>query len=78
MDYIGILSTVISIAIGAIPVVMVIFKKLGKVSKESGELFPAISKGLEDGKLTGDEIRGIISEAKDVGKAVMEIRNKSL
>ncbi len=78
MDYIGIIGTALSVIVGMIPVAAVIMKKVGKISKETGELFTAVSKGLEDGKLSGDEIRSIIKEAKDVGTAVMSIRNKSV
>ena len=77
MDIIGIIGTALSVIVGLIPMAAVIMKKVGKVSKETGELFTAVSKGLEDGKLSGDEIRSIIAEAKDVGSAVMSIRSKS-
>jgi len=78
MDIIGIIGTVFSVAVGLIPVAVVIIKKAGKVAKESGELLVAVSKALEDGKLSGDEIRTVISEAKDVGTAVMDVRNKTV
>lgn len=78
MDIEGILSVAFSVLVGAIPAVLIVVKKISKVAKESGQLFTAVSKGLEDGKLTGDEIRNIIEEAKDVGKAVMDIRNKTV
>ena len=77
MDLMGIITTVISVALGAIPAVLIIAKKVGKVAKETGELFTAISLALEDGKVSGDEVRHIIKEAKDIGTAVMSIRDKT-
>ena len=77
MDLIDIVSTVVSFSVVAIPAVLVIAKKLGKVAKETGEMLVAVSLALEDGKVTGDEVRKIIKEAKDVGKAVMDIRSKT-
>lgn len=78
MDIIGIIGTVFSVAVGLIPVAVVIMKKISNVAKESGELLVAVSKALEDGKLSGDEIRTVIKEAKDVGRAVMDVRNKTV
>lgn len=78
MDIIGIIGTVFSVAVGLIPVAVVIIKKISNVAKESGELLVAVSKALEDGKLSGDEIRTVIKEAKDVGRAVMDVRNKTV
>ena len=40
--------------------------KLKHILKEVGELMVVLSKGLEDGKLTMDEIKDISKEAKDV------------
>jgi len=78
MDITSIIGTAFSIIVGFIPVAVVIIKKISKVAKESGELLVAVSKALEDGKLSGDEIRTIISEAKDVGRAVMDVRNNTV
>ena len=78
MDIISIIGTVFSVVVGFIPIAVVLVKKISKVAKESGELLVAVSKALEDGKLSGDEIRTVIKEAKDVGKAVMDVRNKTV
>lgn len=73
-----IIGTVVSFVVTMVPAVMIILKKVGNITKETGELFTAVSKALEDGKVSGDEVRNIIKEAKDVGAAVMTLRDKSL
>ena len=73
-----IISIVIGLLFTVVPAVAVISKKVGAVSKETGELFTAVFKALEDGKISGDEVRGIIKEAKDVQVAVSTLRSKSV
>ncbi len=77
-DFAEIFALLLTVLIASVPVVAVVFKKFGSVSKEVGELFTAVFKALEDGNVSGDEVRGIIKEAKDIPKAIKELRSKSM
>ena len=76
-DFSELFGVLLTVLIASIPAVAAIFKKFGSVSKETGELFTAIFKALEDGKVSGDEVREIIQEAKDIPKAIQGLRDKS-
>jgi len=60
------LIEIISGFILGLAVLAPILLKLKKILKEVGELMVVLSKGLEDGKLTMDEIKEISKEAKDI------------
>lgn len=78
MDILTIIGVIVSFLIANIALVAGIVKKLSSVSKEVGELFVAIAVATQDGKVTGDELRNIIKEAKDVFDAVKKIRDKTI
>lgn len=73
-----IIATLLGILVAVVPAAVLIIRKVHSVSKEVGELFVAVTLALEDGKLTGDEIRNIIKEGKDVISAVATIREKTI
>jgi hypothetical protein len=78
MDFIEIIAAALTFILGAWGAGAVLLKKVSKVSLESGELLVAIGKAGEDGQLTGDEIRAIIKEAKDIPAAVRDLRAKTI
>lgn len=76
-DSIEIIAILLTFLITSVGLAKLLAGKFGALSKELGELFTAVSIALEDSKITGDEIRQIIKEAKDIPGAVMSLRNRA-
>jgi len=69
----GIVAQVITFVLGWGSVLAILMKYL-KPAKEAGELLTTIVAALSDGKLTEDEIKNVIKEAKDVKEAIKALK----
>lgn len=75
-------SYVIGIAYKAIMALIAIFGfttiliKLSKIAKDVADIFTAVSKALEDGKISSDEAESIKKEVKDVIDDVENFKKK--
>lgn len=66
MDWLNIVSVVLGLVVGSFGAASIFVVKVGAITKELGELFVVLSDALDDKKLSKDELKAIIEEAKDV------------